>query len=346
MTEILSEPLVHRNVWDSLDIQKRTDWKFAISDSEAAALATQLQRVEGEEVDYDSITSDTFDVSCLVKTLDAALNTIECGSGLALIKNFPVDGFSEDSIRKVFRGFSSTVGTLIVQDTEGTMIDKVYDRGESYSDIRVRGYTTNAELTPHCDSGDVLALLCVRPAQTGGMNYLANALAIYNKILEERPEYIEPLCRGFHYNIRGNGPIGRWQDITRDRVPVFSYHAGRLSVRFNEKAILTAEQLPDVEPLSDLEKSAVRYVAELANSEVFRLPVMLEPGDILLISNYVVLHTRASFEDHSDPQLRRLLFRAWINIPNGRPLLLEFSDHYNTGPRQGPDASHAGDTAS
>lgn len=346
MTEILRKALVHKNVWDSHEIQLRTDWKFAISENEAAALAMQLRRAESEEIDYHSINSDTFDVSGLTNTLDAALNTIEDGSGFALIKNFPVDGFSEDSIRNVFRGFSCTVGTLIVQDTAGTKIDEVYDRGASYSDIRVRGYTTNAALTPHCDSGDVLALLCVRAAKSGGVNYLANALAIYNTILEERPEYIEPLCRGFHYNIRGNGPIGRWQDITRDRVPVFSYHADRLSVRFNEKAILTAEQLPNVEPLSDLEKSAVRYVAELANSTEFRLPVTLEPGDILLISNYVVLHTRASFEDYSDPKLRRLLFRSWINILNGRPLLPEFSDHYNTGPRQGPDASRVSDTKS
>ncbi len=245
-------------------------------------------------------------------------------------------GLSVEQLDYLCAGLAARLGRLIVQDTAGTVIDRVADRGLSYNDIRVRGYTTNAELTPHCDSGDVIGLLCIRPAPQGGVNTLSSAIAIYNRIVETHPEYLEPLHRGFHYNIRGNGPPGQWRDITRHRVPVFSHHQGRLSVRFNEKAIKTAPELPGVEPLSALELAAIDYLVMLSKREEFGLRVALESGDLLLLSNHSVLHTRDAFVDGDSASQKRLLLRVWINLFEGRALSDEFADHYNTGPREGP----------
>ena len=77
-------------------------------------------------------------------------------------------------------------------------------------------------------------------------------------------------------------------------------------------------------------------LAELAIREDIRLDMKLEAGDLQLLCNHTVLHTRAAFEDHDDPKKKRFLLRIWLNIPGGRELLSEFADHYNTGDRQGP----------
>ncbi len=37
-----------------------------------------------------------------------------------------------------------------------------------------------------------------------------------------------------------------------------------------------------------------------------------EPGDIQLISNAKILHSREAYEDHDDPALRRHLLRLWL----------------------------------
>jgi hypothetical protein len=100
--------------------------------------------------------------------------------------------------------------------------------------------------------------------------------------------------------------------------------------------MLTAEQLPGVPPLTQLEKDAINKVAELSVREDLGFDVMLEAGDWLLLSNHTVFHTRAAFEDWAEPEKKRLLLRKWINIPNARELTWEFGDHYNTGIRQGP----------
>ena len=225
---------------------------------------------------------------------------------------------------------------MINQDTSGTLIDHVCDRGRSYDDISVRGYTTNAQLTPHCDSGDLVGLLCVRPAKEGGMNNISCAMAIYNEILKTHPEYLEPLYKGFYYNIRGNGPIGKYQDITSHRVPVFSFHDGMLSCRYNQKAILTAEELPNTEPLTHLEKDAINCVATLAMDDKIRFDVSFEAGDLAFLNNNTVFHNRGHFTDHDDPEKKRLLLRQWINLEEARELTFEFADHYNTGSRLGP----------
>ncbi len=129
------------------------------------------------------------------------------------------------------------------------------------------------------------------------MNNSSSSIAVYNELVDSHPELLEPLFRGFHYNIRGNGRLGDYRDITAHRVPVFSYHDGQLSCRYNQKAILTAEELPNVEPLTDLEKNAINCVAELAMRDILRFDISLQSEDLMLLNNYTVLHNRDEFVD-------------------------------------------------
>src|SRR5262249_43848571 len=95
-------------------------------------------------------------------------------------------------------------------------------------------------------------------------------------------------------------------------------------------------QLPGVEPLSDREHEALALVAELAMRPDIRLDMLLEPGDLQLVNNHMILHNRTAYEDFPEPEAKRLLIRAWVNMPNSRPLEDDFADHFNTGPRQPP----------
>ena len=44
----------------------------------------------------------------------------------------------------------------------------------------------------------------------------------------------------------------------------------------------------------------------------------LEPGDIQLLNNSVVLHARTDFVDYEEPERRRHLLRLWLNVETGR----------------------------
>jgi hypothetical protein len=335
-SERLLSTLEHPSAWEGADFQDPSSYSVNISDTHVAELHSALQAVKKRDVTFNHVTAADFPLPTLARLLTKVIDETETGRGFAVVRGIPVEGYGVPELELMYAGILSHIGTLIVQDTLGTLIDHVADRGLSYDSIHVRGYTTNAELTPHCDSGDLLGLLCVRRAKTGGMSTIASSMSIYNRIVADYPQYLNVLYGGFHYNIRGNGPPGPYQDITRHRVPVYCYHAGRLSCRFNLKAMLTAEELEGVPPLTQLEKDAVNTVARLAMDEKLRLDLFLEAGDLMLLNNNTVFHTRTAFTDFDELEKKRLLLRTWINVPQGRPLPEVFADHYNTGPRQGP----------
>jgi hypothetical protein len=336
LTEMLMRPAAEACAWSAADFADDTDYVLALSPTHVAEVDDALASVLSRRIPLEEVQEQDFPLATLGPTLREVQSELEIGRGFAVIRNVPVGRYSLDELELLYAGLLSHLGVLITQDTKGTFVEHVADRGMSYESIQVRGYMTRAELTPHCDSGDVVALLCLRPAKSGGTSQISSSISIYNEILRTRPEYLEPLYRGFHHNIRGNGPAGEWENVTRHRVPVFSYHQGRLSGRYNLKAIQTAEQLPGVEPLSEFEQEAVAYVGELALRDDLRLDMDLRAGDLQLLNNHTVLHTRTAFEDDEDPEKGRLLLRAWINMPNSRPLDPEFADHFNTGPRQPP----------
>ncbi len=335
-SEMLKGKVTDGTIWYAKDLEDDSSWLHTLSEDQRQEVTTALQIAKSKGATVASIKKEDFPLPHLGQLFSTMRTELDKGYGFSVLRGMPIEGLSIEDIELLYSGITAYFGEKFNQDTKGTLIDHVADRGNDYSDISVRGYTTNEQLTPHCDSGDLVVLLCVRPAKEGGMNNISCTMAVYNEIVENHPEYLEPLYQGFHYNIRGNGPIGPYQDITKHKVPVFCYHDGMLSCRYNQKAILTAEELPGVEPLTQLEKDAINYVAELAMRDDIRFDVHLEAGDIAFLNNNTVLHNRDAFVDYEEPEKKRLLLRQWVNLDGARELPLEFADHYNTGPRRGP----------
>ncbi len=46
----------------------------------------------------------------------------------------------------------------------------------------------------------------------------------------------------------------------------------------------------------------------------------LRPGDIQLISNHTIVHSRTAYVDHDDPQRRRHLLRLWLTTEAPRSM--------------------------
>ena len=334
--EILKGKVNDSTLWYAQDMKDKSKWLHPISPSQQEEMLKALQFAKADNCTVDSMTKEKFPLPVLSAVLARLGHKLETGIGISVLRGIPLHNLSVEDTELLYAGITSHIGKMINQDTKGTLVGHVYDQGVSYESIEVRGYTTNAQLTPHCDSGDLLGLLCVRPAREGGINNFSCSMAIYNKLFETHPEFLISLYQGFHYNIRGNGPLGQNRDITSHRVPVFSFHQGKLSCRYNQKAILTAEELENSTPLSSLEKKAINYVAELAMQDEIRFDTYLEAGDLALINNNTVLHNRESFVDYDEADMKRLMMRQWINLPKARDLTFDFADHYNTGPRMGP----------
>ena len=270
------------------------------------------------------------------------LEELEVGRGFVLLRGIPVERYDEASLYRLYWGIAVHLGDLISQNAKGDLIGRVEDIGVDIQAHNARGYTTNAALHPHNDSADIVGLLCVRQAKQGGQNIIASAMSIYNEILANHPEYLEVLYDGFHYDVRGEGVTGKDDEVTHNRVPVFSHFDGRLSCRYNERAIKTAARKMQ-QALSEIELAAVDAVSKLTLDPQMRFDCPLQPGDLQLLNNHMVLHARGDFIDWPQVERRRLLLRLWVNRREGegRELAPEFAARYNTGHRQGVAISQA-----
>jgi hypothetical protein len=56
--------------------------------------------------------------------------------------------------------------------------------------------------------------------------------------------------------------------------------------------------------------------------------MLLEPGDLQLLNNYVCLHSRTEFEDFQEEDRKRHLLRLWLSTPDAQRLSAQWADYY------------------
>jgi len=200
--------------------------------------------------------------------------------------------------------------------------------------LNVKPSMTNAEQRPHTDPADLVGLLCINGAQSGGLSRIASTTALYNAILAAHPEYLEWLYRGFHHDLRGDASDAAPYGCTPHPIPIYRYFDGVLSCVFNASTIKDAQRRMGA-LVPDAEMKAVDFMVDLARSDEYRLDMEFEPGDLQLLNNYTVLHWRTAFTDWPDPAKRRLLYRLWLKDGGVRPIDPEMAEGYITGSRAG-----------
>lgn len=320
--------------WRAAELHDGADWTVQFTDEQLAAVDEGLQRIARDGLELFRFDRSHITLPALDSLSVQLARRLDHGRGLVLLRGLPVDRYTDDQLYLLYWLLAVHLGQPIAQNARGELIGEVRDRGLDYGANNVRGYNTSAELKPHCDPADVVGLLCVNPALSGGESRVVSAISIFNTIAEENPELIDSLLAGFHFDLRGEGATGDPDEVTFHRVPVFSWHAGLMSCRFNEKTLTDGMRKAGV-PMTELDQRAVRRVAELACDERFVLPMQFQRGDIQWLCNHSILHARSGFEDHPVPDKRRRLLRVWLNLRDGRALDDRFANRFNTGPRCG-----------
>ena len=80
----------------------------------------------------------------------------------------------------------------------------------------------------HSDNCDVVSLMCVRAARSGGISRIVSAAAVHNRLLETRPDLLEALYGEWVFRRMeldaqyGTGPLTK-------KVVIFSRESGQLT---------------------------------------------------------------------------------------------------------------------
>lgn len=319
------------SAWKAAAFVDRDQWIVTLLAAEQKELLEATKRVRMEGLSALEFDIADFPIPQLASRIADILDELENGRGFVMLRGVPVDGLDDDDLYRLYWGLGQYFGTPISQNRRGERIVEVTEQGVRYGS-QVRGYMTTAHLMPHSDASDLVSLFCVQPALEGGQSCIASAMEMYNVILDEHPDYLEFLCGGFHHSLRGESATGDPDEVTVNAIPVFSWHSGKLSCHFNRRLILQGAEKSG-RTLSADEASIIDYVNDLALRDDIRFDMSFRRGDVQLLNNHMIVHSRRGYVD--DPSCKRRLLRLWTNVPNGRPLADAFADRTNGGPRGG-----------
>ncbi len=98
------------------------------------------------------------------------------GRGFLLLRGLPIERYTHAEAAAIFLGLGAHLGRARSQNAKGHVLGHVCDLGLASSDPNVRIYQTRERQTFHTDSCDIVGLLCLREARSGGDSLLVSAL--------------------------------------------------------------------------------------------------------------------------------------------------------------------------
>jgi hypothetical protein len=319
-----------RSAWYGPDLKATTNWIAHLSEAEIAEVESatrELARLAESSFDLTSISSDDFPLPTLGPRLHHLLDEVLNGLGFVLIRALPVRRWTKREAAIAFLGIGAHLGSLRMQNAEGHLLGHVTDLGRSSIDPHARIYQTRERQTYHTDSCDVVGLLSLRAAKSGGLSSLISSTTIFNEMRRRRPDLLSVLLAPIETDRRGEVPEGGKPYFS---IPVFNWHQGLLSAIYQRQYIESARRFAGVAPLSALQIQALDLFDELANDPALNLTMALQPGDMQFVHNHTILHDRTAFEDFVEPERKRHLLRLWVAPPNARLLPEVYAERFGS----------------
>jgi alpha-ketoglutarate-dependent taurine dioxygenase len=315
------------SAWRGPQLAATDEWIVNLSREHVDELAHATTAAIARGLDPARLTALDFPLPALAAELDSLRDELLHGRGFALLRGLPIERFTRRQAAALFMGLGAHLGHARSQNAKGHLLGHVCDLGLESSDPNVRIYQTHERQTFHTDSCDVVGLLCLREARSGGDSLLVSAATIFNEMRARRPDLLARLLRPMAHDRRGEVPTGMqpWFEL-----PVFSWHAGELTVFYQRQYIDSAQRFPDAPRLTDYDVEALDLFDALANGPQLHLTMRLAPGDIQFVHNHTLLHDRTGFVDWPEPDRRRHLLRLWLACPGARELPPAFAARYGS----------------
>jgi hypothetical protein len=323
---LLSNP----GLWRGSDFQGSEDWALRFPLDALGEIENALRHVRSAGLGAPDFSKDDFPLPRFASVLESMLEELEHGRGFFLMRGFPIDRFSESEAEDIFWGIGQHLGIALSQNADGHRLGHVRNLGLDINKSNVRAYQTTAELIFHNDQSDLIMLMCLKQAKSGGLSRLASVAAIQNEIQRRRPDLLAELYGPFYIDRRGERGREDEGDAPYYAMPILSYHNGLVTCRYIRGYIESAQRFADAPRLTPAQIAAMDLFDTIANEPGMALSFQMEPGDLQIANNYCVLHARSNFEDFPELEQRRHLLRLWIAAKNSRELPPCFEARFGT----------------
>ncbi|HLI11159.1 MAG TPA: TauD/TfdA family dioxygenase [Alphaproteobacteria bacterium] len=323
-------PISDASAWFGEDMARSDRWVRNLSAAALDEIDGALKAVRARGIPWHEIDRQNFPLPGLAEEFAEIARELEDGCGMIKLRGLPVERYALAELRQIWFGIGSHIGHPVYQNCRGELMRDIHDEGaavgERYGQIKtgqddkvfLSSYArtvSNGALRFHTDRCDVVGLLCVQQAKTGGQSLLCSSTMIHNEMLRRRPDLLDVLFQDFYRSRFGEEAGGPEQVYA---LPIFGMRNGKFTSHYSLTYIETAQMVPSVPRLTAAQREAIELLATLAKELAFEMT--LEPGDIQLLNNHVIYHARTAFSDDATQGRRRLLLRLWLSMPNSRAL--------------------------
>ena len=314
--------------WYGPEMTRRDYWLMQLDPAEIAEIEAATGPLVAHNAAIATIAARDFPLPTLGAKLKARTEAeVLNGRGFLLIRGLPVGRWTMREAATAYFGLGAHLGSARSQNGKGHVLGHVQDLGLDVADPNVRIYQTNVRQTYHTDSCDIVGLLCLKTAKSGGLSALVSSTTIFNEMRRRRPDLLELLFQPLATDRRGEVPEGQKPYF---EIPVFNWHKGYLTAIYQRQYIDSAQRFPDAPRLTARQVEALDLFDALANDPALHLFMEFKPGDVQLVHNHTLLHDRTGFVDWPEPDKRRHLLRLWLAAPNARPLPEIFAQRYGS----------------
>jgi hypothetical protein len=313
MVEILRQPFTGPCAWTQEDMENDTSWRYTLSAEEVDELREAVKAAMAARLPLESIDASHFPLPTLAKRVRKLAQALEEGRGFELWRGLPIDEWTLEERSMAYWGLGRHLGQPVVQNARGESFGHVRDTTgtDPQTNANSRFYHTNAAAPFHVDGADIVGLLCVRTAQSGGASLVVSSISIYNALLRDHPDLIDTLYEPLWFDHRGerNAITGKPYWVTS----IAGWVNGKLSVMYLRNFIESAQRYDGAPPLEERHHRLLDLIDGYAHSRELCLSMEFRPGDIQWLNNHVTLHSRTSFTDWEAPDRKRWLMRLWLN---------------------------------
>ncbi len=299
--------------WRGAEIDYRAEGMHRLSPDDIAEINAALRHLRGlGDLDFPAITPATFPLPNLGAFLGRLGHDLRHGRGFLLLRGLPRDQYSTDDMARIYAGLGCHIGRAVPQSWQGELLGHVIDVSDIEADAR--GYHAGGAQRFHTDTCDIVSLMCVQGAKSGGVSRIASAAAVHDRMLETRPDLLATLY-GDYVVRRMDQDATHGSGIVVRRVAILSRASGQLSCNISGSYPNRAVEFGDT-VMTPLQREALDEVERIAASPEFHLDMSIGEGDIQFLNNRALLHGRTDFENWPEIARRRHLMRLWLYVPD------------------------------
>lgn len=303
-----------KKAWVRADI-KREDWFFALTPACLAELKGVLADLARAPRPPEATDPAQFALPACRAFMRGVQSALDDGVRFAVVDRLPIDEIGDDAAKTLYWILSSLLARPVQQKLTGTLIYDVHNTGKKATPgSGVRPDQTNMEQFFHNDNSynttqpEYVALLCVRPAQTGGVSQVISFYTLHNALLRAHQEVVPRLYQPFWFDRQAEYLPGEPAVLS---APIFSAINGRLKVRLGLFQAQSGYTMMN-ETMDEAGAAAIAAMKKVFADEALRFDFVMERGQIQYANNLETGHRRTVFEDPPESPTKRLMVRLWL----------------------------------